>query len=106
MGQKQQKDNSAQLNLNVSKSAQICKFLFKVRTHKIVSPAIESLKGDWAKVNGGAISTIEWDTTEISFALFKHLMEASWEEKELKNLFDLYDVDGSGTISWKEYICV
>ena len=77
-----------------------------IETYCLVSPAIESLKADWAKAQGVNASTISWEKTSITFAQFKKLMEDSWEEKELKNLFDLYDVDGSGTISWREYVCV
>jgi Ca2+-binding EF-hand superfamily protein len=64
------------------------------------------LKGDWAKIQGLEVSKVQWDKSSITFPDFKRLMEDSWDEKELKNLFNLYDVDGNGTISWREYICV
>ena len=33
-------------------------------------------------------------------------MEPSWSDKDLNALFRLYDFDGSGEITWKEYVCV
>jgi Ca2+-binding EF-hand superfamily protein len=71
-----------------------------------VQPAIHELQRDWAKALGKDVKDINWKKSEINFDGFKKLMDPSWSEKDLKSLFALYDFDGNGSISWREYVCV
>jgi Ca2+-binding EF-hand superfamily protein len=67
---------------------------------------MHELQVEWAKAKGDDLKSINWKKTEIDFTGFKQLMDPSWSEKDLKSLFNLYDVDGNGKISWREYVCV
>jgi hypothetical protein len=72
----------------------------------VVQPAMHELQVEWARAKGEDVKNINWKKTEIDFPGFKQLMDPSWSEKDLKSLFSLYDVDGNGKISWREYVCV
>jgi len=72
----------------------------------LLKPALADLQRDWARAVGVETSTINWKKSQINFSQFKQLMEPSWTDKELLALFRLYDFDGSGTITWREYVCV
>lgn len=67
---------------------------------------MNELHKGWADALGKNVKDINWKKTEIGFEGFKKLMDPSWSEKDLRSLFSLYDFDGNGSISWKEYVCV
>lgn len=33
-------------------------------------------------------------------------MDPSWSQKDIENLFELYDFNHDNQITWKEYVCV
>jgi len=76
--------------------------------------SLESLKVDWCTVkgipyttnNGRIVPSKDISKTEITPAEFKKLMSTDMREKDLESLFNLYDYDHNGTISWREYVCV
>jgi len=76
--------------------------------------SLESLKADWlivkqipfTKEKGKVVCDVDIAKTEINPAEFKKLMSSEMRDKDLEALFNLYDYNHDGTISWREYVCV
>jgi len=86
------------------------------KASKIMGDALQNLKADWCKVKGYKYAVLPNGTvnvqgvkdlseTAINLEEFGRLM-TSMEPDDLKALFNLYDYDHNGTITWTEYICV
>eukprot|EP01126_Amoeba_proteus_P049404 TRINITY_DN5778_c0_g1_i2.p1 TRINITY_DN5778_c0_g1~~TRINITY_DN5778_c0_g1_i2.p1 ORF type:complete len:189 (-),score=34.45 TRINITY_DN5778_c0_g1_i2:63-629(-) len=71
-----------------------------------VAQAIPDLQNDWAKVKGKAVNKINWKKTTINKSEFAKLMDESFTPDEIDGLFQLYDPNHDGSITWTEYICV
>jgi len=71
-----------------------------------VEQAIPDLQQDWAKVKGKPVSKLNWKKSVINKDEFAQLMDASFSADEIDGLFQLYDPNHDGTITWNEYICV
>jgi len=68
--------------------------------------AFQSLQNDWAKVKNLPVDKVNWSNTSVNLAEFKSLMNPQMRAKDVEALFNLYDCDHDGTITWKEYIIV
>eukprot|EP01126_Amoeba_proteus_P045177 TRINITY_DN5048_c0_g1_i2.p1 TRINITY_DN5048_c0_g1~~TRINITY_DN5048_c0_g1_i2.p1 ORF type:complete len:143 (-),score=14.50 TRINITY_DN5048_c0_g1_i2:332-760(-) len=76
--------------------------------------SLENLKEDWCSAkkiayhmeNGRVVSSVDINTTSINRNEFQNLMNADMSARDLDALFQLYDYDHDGTITWREYICV
>jgi len=78
--------------------------------------SLENLKSDWlavkgiayTKENGRVIPANGFDVTksEINRAEFTKLMNHEMRPKDIEALFNLYDYNHDGSISWREYVCV
>eukprot|EP01126_Amoeba_proteus_P052509 TRINITY_DN6348_c0_g1_i1.p1 TRINITY_DN6348_c0_g1~~TRINITY_DN6348_c0_g1_i1.p1 ORF type:complete len:191 (+),score=32.21 TRINITY_DN6348_c0_g1_i1:53-625(+) len=71
-----------------------------------VEQAIPDLQVDWARVKGKPPNKINWKKTTINKAEFAQLMDSSFSPSEVDGLFQLYDPNHDGSITWAEYICV
>eukprot|EP01125_Pyxidicula_operculata_P010859 TRINITY_DN356_c0_g2_i1.p1 TRINITY_DN356_c0_g2~~TRINITY_DN356_c0_g2_i1.p1 ORF type:complete len:184 (-),score=37.49 TRINITY_DN356_c0_g2_i1:216-767(-) len=72
--------------------------VLKEANQRLGAPTMENLSADWERVAGSK-------KKEINFQQFSTLMQ-QLESDELKALFQLYDINHNGYISWKEYVCV
>jgi len=80
---------------------------FKKKDKILGSSALENLKEDWIKVKHvSSWSQIDPNTSSINRAEFKKLMSNTISDKDLDALFNLYDFNHDGNITWKEYTCV
>jgi len=86
------------------------------KASKLMGESLQNLQVDWCRVKGykytlrpNGTVTLEGgrDISETSINLeeFGKLM-TSMDGDDLKALFNLYDYDHNGTITWREYICV
>jgi len=86
------------------------------RAQKSMGDSLTNLKVDWCKVKGYKYTVLpngslniqgvkDLSNTSINMEEFGRLMTAM-NPDDLKALFNLYDCDHNGTITWREYICV
>eukprot|EP01126_Amoeba_proteus_P038014 TRINITY_DN3945_c0_g1_i5.p2 TRINITY_DN3945_c0_g1~~TRINITY_DN3945_c0_g1_i5.p2 ORF type:complete len:172 (-),score=43.30 TRINITY_DN3945_c0_g1_i5:634-1149(-) len=71
-----------------------------------VEQAVPDLQNDWSKVKGKPINKINWKKTTVNKMEFAQLMDDNFTPQEIDGLFQLYDPNHDGSITWDEYICV
>eukprot|EP01126_Amoeba_proteus_P017544 TRINITY_DN1850_c0_g1_i2.p1 TRINITY_DN1850_c0_g1~~TRINITY_DN1850_c0_g1_i2.p1 ORF type:complete len:186 (+),score=20.41 TRINITY_DN1850_c0_g1_i2:145-702(+) len=81
----------------------------RIRSTKISAKTRQGLvlfEESWADLKGKTVNEIDWKTTTIDRTEFIQLMTDSSETcEEYKILFDIYDTNHDGRITWNEFIC-